>query len=91
MAGFLQNARRGPVTARAVPKEGGLIGYGPRFTEVGRLLGRQLVKILRRANPGAIPVEQPSRFELIINLQTAKAIGVEIPPNFVLHADKLIE
>jgi putative ABC transport system substrate-binding protein len=87
LAGFLQNARHGPVTARAVPKEGGLIGYGPRFTEVGR----QLVKILRRANPGAIPVEQPSRFELIINLQTAKAIGVEIPPNFVLHADKLIE
>jgi putative ABC transport system substrate-binding protein len=72
-------------------EEGGLIGYGPRFTEVGRLLGRQLVKILRRANPGAIPVEQPSRFELVINLQTAKAIGLEIPPNFVLHADKLIE
>jgi putative ABC transport system substrate-binding protein len=72
-------------------EEGGLIGYGPRFTEVGRLLGRQLVKILRGANPGAIPVEQPSRFELVINLQTAKAIGLEIPPNFVLHADKLIE
>jgi putative ABC transport system substrate-binding protein len=72
-------------------EEGGLIGYGPRFTEVGRLLGRQLVKILRGANPGDIPVEQPSRFELVINLQTAKAIGLEIPASFVLHADKLIE
>jgi putative ABC transport system substrate-binding protein len=72
-------------------EQGGLIGYGPRLTDAGRLLGRQLVKILRGASPGDIPVEQPSRFELVINLQTAKAIGLEIPANFVLRADKLIE
>lgn len=72
-------------------EQGGLIGYGPRFTELFRHVGRQLVKILRGANPGDIPVEQPSRFELVINLQTAKAIGLDIPASFVLRADKLIE
>jgi putative tryptophan/tyrosine transport system substrate-binding protein len=72
-------------------EQGGLIGYGARLTEVFRLWGRQLVKILRGANPGDVPVEQPSRFELVINLQTAKTIGLEMPASFVLRADKLIE
>jgi putative tryptophan/tyrosine transport system substrate-binding protein len=72
-------------------EQGGLIGYGPRFTEVFRQVGRQLVKILRGENPGDLPVEQPSRFELVVNLQAAKAIGLEIPASFVLRADKLIE
>jgi putative tryptophan/tyrosine transport system substrate-binding protein len=72
-------------------EQGGLIGYGPRFTELFRHVGRQLAKILRGTNPGGIPVEQPSRFELVVNLQTAKAIGLDIPASFVLRADKLIE
>jgi putative ABC transport system substrate-binding protein len=72
-------------------EQGGLIGYGPRFTLVFRQAGRQLAKILRGANPGDIPVEQPSTFELVVNLQTAKAIGLDIPASFVLRADKLIE
>ena len=72
-------------------EQGGLIGYGPRFTGLFRQVGRQLVKILRGANPGDIPVEQPSRFELVVNLQTAKAIGLDIPASFVLRADNLIE
>jgi putative ABC transport system substrate-binding protein len=72
-------------------EQGGLIGYGPRFTELFRGVARQIVKILRGANSGDIPVEQPSRFELVINLQTAKSIGLDIPANFVLRADKLIE
>jgi putative ABC transport system substrate-binding protein len=58
---------------------------------VFRQAGRQLAKILRGANPGDIPVEQPSTFELVVNLQTAKAIGLDIPASFVLRADKLIE
>jgi putative tryptophan/tyrosine transport system substrate-binding protein len=72
-------------------EQGGLIGYGPRMTGVFRLLGGQLVKILRGTNPADIPIEQPSKFELVVNLQTAKEIGLEIPANFVLRADKLIE
>jgi ABC-type uncharacterized transport system substrate-binding protein len=72
-------------------EQGGLIGYGPPLTELMRLQGRQLVKILRGTKPGDIPVEQPSRFELVVNLQTAKEIGLEIPPSFIPRADKLIE
>jgi putative ABC transport system substrate-binding protein len=72
-------------------EQGGLIGYGPRFTELFRLLGRQLAKILRGTSAADIPIEQPSKFELVINLKTAKEIGVEIPANFVLRADKVIE
>jgi putative tryptophan/tyrosine transport system substrate-binding protein len=72
-------------------EQGGLIGYGPRFTELFRLLGRQLAKIFRGASPADIPIEQPSRFELVVNLKTAKEIGIEIPANFVLRADEVIE
>jgi putative ABC transport system substrate-binding protein len=72
-------------------EEGGLLGYGPRMTEQFRLLGRQIVKLLRGASPGEIPVEQPSKFELVVNLKTAKDIGLEIPASFLLRADKLIE
>jgi putative ABC transport system substrate-binding protein len=72
-------------------EQGGLIGYGPRLTGLFRLLGRQLVKILRGTSLGDIPIEQPSRFELVVNLQTAKEIGLEIPASFILRADKLIE
>jgi putative ABC transport system substrate-binding protein len=70
---------------------GGLLGYGTRFTEVFRQRARQTAKVLRGAKPADIPVEQPTRFELVINLQTAKAIGHEIPAALVLRADKLIE
>ena len=59
---------------------GGLAAYGPRRTEVDRQRARQLVKIFHGAKPGDIPVEQPDRFELVINLRTAKAIGLEVPP-----------
>jgi putative ABC transport system substrate-binding protein len=72
-------------------EEGGLIGYGPRFTQVYKQWARQIVKILRGAKLGDLPVEQPSNFELIINLRTAKAIGHEIPAGLVLRADKVIE
>ena len=60
-------------------EDGGLVAYGARFTEVFRQRARLLVKVLRGAKPADIPVEQPTRFELVINLKTAKAIGHEIP------------
>ena len=72
-------------------EEGALAGYGARFTELARQRARQLIKVLRGAKPAEIPVEQPTRFELVINLKTAKAIGLEIPAGLVLRADKLIE
>jgi putative tryptophan/tyrosine transport system substrate-binding protein len=72
-------------------EQGGLIGYGPRLTELFRLLGRQLAKLLRGTRPGDIPIEQPSKFELVVNLKAAKEIGIEIPANFALRADRVIE
>ena len=57
--------------------EGGLIGYGPRLIQIYReIIARQLVKLLRGAKPADIPVEQPTKFELVINLKTAKALGL---------------
>jgi putative tryptophan/tyrosine transport system substrate-binding protein len=72
-------------------EQGGLAGYGPRITQWFRQLARLLVQVLRGANPGELPVEQPTRFELVLNLQAAKAIGHEIPAGLVLRADKVIE
>jgi putative ABC transport system substrate-binding protein len=71
--------------------QGGLLGYGPPFAEVYRQRARQVVKVLRGAKPSEIPVEQPVKFELVINLKTAKAIGREVPAGMVLRADRLIE
>ncbi len=72
-------------------EDGGLVAYGPRMTEIFRQEARLVVKILRGIKPADIPVEQPTRFELVINLKTAKAIGHEVPAGLVLRADKLIE
>jgi putative tryptophan/tyrosine transport system substrate-binding protein len=74
-----------------IAEAGGLAAYGPRYAEVYRQLARQLVKIFRGAKPGDIPVEQPDKFELVINLQTAKAIGLQVPPALLGRADRLIE
>jgi putative ABC transport system substrate-binding protein len=72
-------------------EQGGLAGYGPRFTQIYRQRARMVVKVLRGAKPADVPVEQPTNFELVINLKTAKAIGHEVPAGLVLRADKVIE
>jgi putative ABC transport system substrate-binding protein len=75
-----------------IAEEGGFIGYGPRLIQIYReIIARQLVKLLRGAKPADLPIEQPTNFELVINLQTAKAIGHEVPAGLVLRADKVIE
>jgi putative tryptophan/tyrosine transport system substrate-binding protein len=72
-------------------EDGALIGYGPRLTEMYRERARMAAKVLRGTKPADIPIEQPTRFELVINLKTAKAIGHEVPSGLLLRADKLIE
>jgi putative ABC transport system substrate-binding protein len=71
---------------------GALIGYGAPLVPIWReIMARQLIKLLRGMKPTDVPVEQPTKFELVINLKTAKEIGLEIPASLVLRADKLIE
>jgi putative tryptophan/tyrosine transport system substrate-binding protein len=72
-------------------EEGGLLGYGPRFVDIFRERARMVAKILSGAKPADLPVEQPTTFELVVNLKTAKAIGHELPAGLVLRADKVIE
>ena len=70
----------------------GLLGYGPRIVEIYRdLISRQAAKVLRGIKPADIPVEQPTRFELVINLRAAQTIRHEVPASLVLRADKVIE
>ena len=67
------------------------MSYGPNFSDLFRRTAELVDKILRGTKPGDIPVEQPSRFELVINLTTAKALGLAIPESFLLRADEVIE
>jgi putative tryptophan/tyrosine transport system substrate-binding protein len=70
---------------------GALAGYGPRFAEMYRQRARMVARILRGANPADMPVEQPARFQLVINLKAAKALGHDVPAGLVLRADEVIE
>jgi putative ABC transport system substrate-binding protein len=78
-------------TDRSAVEAGGLLSYGPRMVDVYRHAAGYVDRILRGAAPGALPVEQPTQFELFINVKTAKALGITIPPSLLLRADALIE
>ena len=77
--------------AREYIEAGGLISYGANYPDLFRRAGDYVDKIMRGAKPGDLPVEQPTKFDFIINLTTAKALGLKIPESFLLRADEVIE
>ena len=70
---------------------GGFIAYGPNLAQIYRRAAAYVDKIIKGVKPGDLPVEQPTRFELLLNLKAANALGINVPPTLVALADEVIE
>jgi putative ABC transport system substrate-binding protein len=70
-------------------REGRLIGFGPNGEDANRLLARQVSRVLNGAAPAQLPIIQPTRFELVVNLKTARALGLTVPPSLLARADEV--
>ena len=79
------------ISGRRSFQEGGLVSYGPRRAATYQQMTRFVDKILKGANPGDLPVEQPTKFELVINMKIAKALGLAVPQPLLLRADEVIQ
>jgi putative ABC transport system substrate-binding protein len=76
---------------RALVEAGGLLSYGVSQRDVWRRAATYVAKSLKGAKPADLPVEQPTKFELVLNLKTAKALGITIPPSLLVFADEVIQ
>jgi putative tryptophan/tyrosine transport system substrate-binding protein len=86
----LLNSNRLDINAQYV-EAAGLVSYGPNFPDLFRRAAEYVDKVLRGAKPSDLPVEQPTKFDLVINIKTAKALGLDIPATLLARADEVIE